>query len=44
LIGLDPDEQDAIADEVAEWGRLVRAFAESHVIEVADDRGGRLAA
>jgi hypothetical protein len=27
LIGLDPDEQNALADEVAEWRCLVKAFA-----------------
>ena len=29
LTGLDPEEQEAINDDVAEWGRLVSAFAES---------------
>jgi hypothetical protein len=35
LIGLDPDEQDAIADEVAEWRCLVKAFAGEQ--ELVDD-------
>lgn len=28
-VGLDPDEQLAIVDEVAEWGCLVKAFAQT---------------
>jgi hypothetical protein len=29
LIGLDPDQQDEIEAEVAEWKRLVASYAES---------------
>ena len=41
LIGLDPDEQHALANEVAEWGRLVKVFA---VPVVNLDHEGRAAA
>ena len=42
LIGLDPDEQDLLANEVAEWGRLVKVFAGVPVVNL--DHEGRAAA
>ena len=41
LIGLDPAEKDAIADEVAEWGRLVKAFAPARAVDLDHEEGGR---
>ena len=39
LIGLDPDEQDVLANEVAEWGRLVTVFAALPVVHLDYDEG-----
>jgi hypothetical protein len=44
LIGLDPDQQNAIADEVAQWGLLVEAFARAGVHVTEDNYEGRAAA
>jgi len=46
LIGLDPDEQEDLANEVAEWGQLVKAFARAgmHLDDINEDRGERLGA
>jgi hypothetical protein len=34
LVGLDPDEQAVIADEVAEWRRLVKAFGDARALDL----------